>query len=213
MTATWDNLAWIFEPDGSLRDIYIQDISLDDWRKLIDFLNDNYNIRFGIAGEENDSNQIDKDYIIGYLTDSSGEMESKSVNIDIEGVNIKCHFFLPDQIEFDIDPREIKSIEDYKKVEGFMISVSETLRNQVTLTGENDIEFPLIKIDVTNGINKALTKQEMKDFFGKTNSLKNQIWAAQTRLLMKLFPRKFEAKILKSVNEPYKSTNKNNNVW
>ena len=57
------------------------------------------------------------------------------------------------------------------------------------------------------------TKQEIKGFFEKTNSLKNKIGSMQTRLLMKLFPRRFEAKILKSANEPYKSTNKNNNVW
>ena len=96
MTTTWDNIAWIFEHDGSLRDFYVQDISIDDWNKLIDFLNGNYKLSYGITGEEKDSNQIDKDYIIGYLTDNSGEMESKSVTIDIEGVNINCHFFLTD---------------------------------------------------------------------------------------------------------------------
>jgi len=213
MVTTWDNIAWIFEPDGSLRDIYVQDISIDEWHKLIDFLNSNYKLRYGITGDCRDSNQIDKDYIIEYLTDNTGELECKSVTIYIEGVNINCHFFLPDQIEFDIDPKEIKSIDDYKKVEGFMISVSKTLRNQVILTGENEIKLPLIKIDINKGINKALTKQEMKAFFEKTNSLKNQIGIAQTLLLRKLFPRKFKAKILKSAIKPYKSTSKNNNVW
>jgi len=213
MTATWDNIAWIFKYDGSLRDIYVQDISLDDWRKLIDFLNDTYKLKFGITGKEKDSKQIDKDYMIRYLIDNSGEMESKSVTIDLEGVNINCHFFLPDQIEFDIDPREIKSIGDYKKVEGFMISVSDTLKNQVTLTGDNEIKYPLIKIDVTKGINKALTNDEMKAIINRTNSLKNQIEVAMTGLIMKLFPRKFEEKVLKSANKPYKSTKKNNNVW
>ena len=213
MTATWNNIAWIFEYNGSLRDIYVQDISLDDWRKLIDFLNDTYKLKYGITGEEKDSKQIDKDYIIRYLTDNSGEMESKSVTIDLDGVNINCHFFLPDQIEFDIDPREIKSIEDYKKIEGFMISVSDALSNQVTLTGDNEIKYPLIKIDVTKGINKALTKDEMKVIFNRTNSLKKQIEVAKTGLLMKLFPRKFEERILKSANKPYESTKKNNNVW
>ena len=64
MAVTWDNIALIFEPDGSLRDIYVQEISLDDWGNLIDFLNNNYNLKYGVTGEEKDSNQIDKDYII-----------------------------------------------------------------------------------------------------------------------------------------------------
>lgn len=208
MTATWDNISWIFEPDGALRDIYVQDITLGDWIKLIDFLNSNYKLRFGTTGVQKDFNKIDKDYVIKYLTDNEGTIESKSVTIDFEGVNINCHFFLHDQIEFDIDPREIKSIEDYKKIEGFMISVSKILGHQITLTDENEIKLPLIKIDTNNGINKALTKQEMKGFIEKTNSLRYKIGSMQTRLLMKLFPRRFEAKILKSANEPYKSTNK-----
>ena len=161
MAVSWDNIAWIFEDDGSLRDIYIQEISLNDWSKLIDSINNNYDLNFGIAGEEMSSGEINKDYVIKYLTDISGEMESMSATIFIDGININCHFFLPDQIEFDIAPTDIKSIEDYKKVESFMNSISELLGNQVTLTGENRIELPLIKIDVWKNTNKILTIEEM----------------------------------------------------
>ncbi len=52
------SIQWIFEPDGSLRDIYVQDVTLLDWEKLIDFFNLNYELKFG----ENDINQIDKEY-------------------------------------------------------------------------------------------------------------------------------------------------------
>ena len=74
-------------------------------------------------------------------------MESKSLKIDFNGVNFHCYFFLPDQIEFDIDPREIKTVTDFESIEKFMISISKTLKNQVTLTGENSPEFPLFKIE------------------------------------------------------------------
>ena len=39
MTRIWDDIKWIFELDGSLRDIYVQDVTLSDWETLIDFLN------------------------------------------------------------------------------------------------------------------------------------------------------------------------------
>jgi hypothetical protein len=31
MNREWNDIKWIFEHDGSLRDIYIQDVSLSDW--------------------------------------------------------------------------------------------------------------------------------------------------------------------------------------
>ena len=85
MTQNWDNIKWIFEPDGwLLRDIYIQDVSLTDWKQLIDFLNSNYNLKFG----EEDLIQIDKEYVINYLTDNTGEIESKTLRIDLDGIDV-----------------------------------------------------------------------------------------------------------------------------
>ena len=60
MTRNWNDIKWIFEPDGSLRDIYVQDVTLSDWEELIDFLNLNYDIKFG----EDEQNQIEKEQIV-----------------------------------------------------------------------------------------------------------------------------------------------------
>ena len=213
MKRNWNDIKWIFEPDGSLVDIYIQEVSIGDWEKLIDLLNSNYSVRFGISGEERNPNQIDKEYVIKYLIDESGELESKSVSIDFDHIRMNCHFFLPDQIEFDIDPKEINSIEDYEKIENFIVVVSKTLENQVTLTGENSPQFPLVKIDYMNNINKALTEKEAQEYWGNSNSLNSQIAILKQRFQMKFFPKKFEEKLLKSANEPYKLTKKNKNLW
>jgi len=209
MTRNWNDINWIFEPDGSLRDIYVQDVTISDWENLIDFLNLNYNIKFG----ENENNQIDKEYVIQYLKDETGEMERKSLKIDFNGVNFHCYFFLPDQIEFDIDPREIKTINDFESIEKFMVSISKTLKNQVTLTGENSPEFPLFKIDFENDINIVLTEKEVTELSSKQNSALTQLSAMKTRFMMRFFPKTFENKILKSANEPYRATGKDKNVW
>ena len=76
MKRNWNEIKWIFEPDGSLRDIYVQEVSIGDWEKLIDLLNNKYSLRIGISGGETNPNKIDKIYAIEYLTDGSGEMES-----------------------------------------------------------------------------------------------------------------------------------------
>jgi hypothetical protein len=213
MTTTWNNIAWIFEQNGSFRDIYIQDVSLDDWARMIDFLNEHYPLRYAINSMYKESDQIDKEYALNYLIDNTREKESKSVTIEITGVNINCHFFLPDQIEFDVDPREIKSIDDYDKVEEFMISVSRMLGKQVTLTDENEIELPLIKIDIKQGVHKVLSQEERNGFYKSSNSLKNHFLFIRTRLLMKFFPKKFTKRLERSGEKPYQSTKKSNNLW
>ena len=210
MKKNWDDIQFIFKPDGTLRDIYVQEVSIGDWEKLIDFLNENYNLKYGIQS----TTIIDKEYTIGCLKDKSGEMVRKSVSIDLGGINANCHFFLPDQIEFDIDPKEINSGDDFEKVEKFMTSISETIKNQVTLTGENEIEIPLIKIDVTKNINKALTKEEVIESYKKRNdTIVRKIGFLRGKFLMKFFPKKFEERLIRSANNPYRSTKKNKNIW
>ena len=103
MNYNWKNINWIFKSDGTLRDIYVQNTSIKDWGKLIDLLNSEYNLNYF------SSNKIDKDEVFKYLEDESGEIECKSVSIEIENIKINCHFFLIEQIEFYIKPSEIKT--------------------------------------------------------------------------------------------------------
>lgn len=213
MTRDWNDIKWIFEPDGSLLDIYVQDISVTDWEKLIDLLNHNHTLIYGPTEGDKMSDKIDKDYVLKYLTNETDEMECKFTTIDLAGIKVNCNFFLPDQIEFDIDPKEINSIEDFEKVELFMEAISQELKNQVTLTGENSIEFPLAKVDTAKGIKKVLTKKEARELRSNPNSFINQFNLAKATIEMNLFPEKFEKKLMDSANEIYKSTSKDKNVW
>jgi hypothetical protein len=213
MKRKWEDLKWIFEPDGSLRDIYVQEVSISDWEKLIDLLNENYPLKYGITDEERSTSQIDKDYIIRYLTGETSEMECKSIAIDFGGIDANCHFFLSEQIEFDIDPKEITSLEDFEKVEKFMQAISWALEQQVTLTDENSPEFPLVKVDVTRNLNKVLTQKEAQALQRNASTLVHRVAALKSNLKMKLFPNKCKEQILKSAGEPYEATKKNKNIW
>ena len=156
----WNKAKWIFESDGALRDIYVQDVNESDWKKLIAYLNSEYVLEFGID-KDNSSDKIDFDFIQKMWNDETGELETKSLTLDLNGILIKSYFFSPEQIEFDIKPNEIKSLSELNQILEFMTSISKALKKQVTLTGENQAEFPLIKIDIQNGTEKILTKKEM----------------------------------------------------
>ena len=105
MIRTWKDIEWIFVPDGSLIDIYVQEVSISDWENIIDLINEKYEANLGDTGEYNDSKTIDKDYVIDYLTDKTGVKKSRSASISLGKIRLNCHFFLEDQIEFDIDPK------------------------------------------------------------------------------------------------------------
>ena len=150
--------------------------------------------------------------MIKYFKDETGEMQSKWLKIDFNGINIHCYFFLPDQIEFDIDPKEINSIKEFEIIEKFMISISRTLKYQVTLTGENSPEFPLFKIDFDNGVNKVLREKEA-ELPSNQNKTLSKLSVIKTKLMMKFFPKKIKNNLLKSANETYRATEKEKNVW
>ena len=94
-----------------------------------------------------------------------------------------------------------------------MTAISKVLKKQITLTGENDPKFPLIKIDYEKEIYKILTKQEAKELLEKQNSILTRLTYLKTNFMQRFLPTRFEKKLLKSASEVHKSTNKNKNVW
>ena len=213
MTRNWNDIKWIFEADGALRDIYVQEVTLNDWRYVIDLINKKYKVNYGNTGEHKDTNLIDKDYVIEYLTDETEKVQSKSATISLGKIRLNCHFFLKDQIEFDIDPKEVTSIKEFELLEDFMIEISKSIDNQITLTDENNPKFPLIKIDTNRGVNKILSEKEVKGYWENSNSFMSKMKLIKTKLEIKLAPNRFKEKLLKSANEPYQSTKKDENVW
>lgn len=160
MTNNWEEIKWIFEPDGTLRDIYVENVNIEDWKILIDYLNTSHILKYGPSNDNKIVNKADKDYLIKLLTDETGEMELKTVSVIIENIIINTHFFTIDEIEFDVEPREINSETDYEKLLSFMNEISKLLNKPLILTGENQIDFPLIKTDFSKGLIKALTKKD-----------------------------------------------------
>ncbi len=208
MNYNWDNIHWIFKPDGLLRDIYIQETSLSDWNKVIDILNSEYDLTYF------SENKIDKKEVFEYLQDETGEIECKTVSINIKNITINCHFFLIDQIEFDIDPSEIKSKSELDNILSFMTRLSSKLKKQITLTGENEVNFPLIKINTNENIFKIISEKEINHYYQKNNSkIKNLVSSMKFSFLMRFFPKFVEKKILKSATEPIKATKLNENIW
>ncbi|MCL5244935.1 hypothetical protein M4I21_03895 [Cellulophaga sp. 20_2_10] len=209
----WNKAKWIFESDGALRDIYIQDTSKSDWEQLISFLNSKYDLEFGVD-KQNSTDKIDFGFVQKIWNDETGELETKSLTIDLNGIVIKSYFFCPEQIEFDIKPSELKSESELNTIIDFMQSISKAVKKQSILTDENNARFPLIKVDYENGIEKVLSKNEMIRISKKAGIYNG--WFS--RVKAKIFPKpitqeELEYMAMESACKPYELVSQKENVW
>ena len=125
----------IYFIDGSLRDIYINNITKNEWELWVNYVNKNYKIDW------NNKNEIDFEIIKNNWKENIPQYDAK---IFIENIQINNHFF--SDFENDIDPNEIKSVHDHNCIIKYMKEISEILNTTIYLSGENWREDYLIKI-------------------------------------------------------------------
>ena len=136
-TVSWEQLQqYAYEVDGSWRDIYVLDATRADWKIWVDFVNANYRVEF-YNGEAIQHDQIDF-AAMEYLWDSHGQANMLTAHFFVGEIVINCHFFRDDEVEKDIDPREITSYAVHQQLMDFLTRLSRALGKEVVLTPEND---------------------------------------------------------------------------
>jgi len=125
--------AFDFHADSGLRDIYVFNTDKADWQTLIDDLRSNttYSIRFlldqklqPLPHKVETIFHLAQDYAV-------------SLRIDEEQLNLHCYFFTPDQIEFDLDPRDIQSDDRLVRLLDFIHHLGNLLQKPIVLTPES----------------------------------------------------------------------------
>jgi hypothetical protein len=134
----------VYYCDGSFRDILIYNTTKNDWIAWADFVNQNYTVSFKSYESERPKDKINMDTILEYWEDVHDNCSSASVFID--NIRINAFFAADDEIENDITPLEINSIEDHIKLVKYMTEISRLLNKKVILTPENTPETELITI-------------------------------------------------------------------
>jgi hypothetical protein len=134
----------IYYCDGSWRDIYVSGTSVSDWKKWVDYVNEHYLVN-SLNGKTNqDEKKIDFATIKGYWAGDHDFCTTAKVFVD--NLQINAHFFDNTELENDIDPSEVNSIDDHNKLIKFMTDLSNILNKAVILTPENGHEIVLIKV-------------------------------------------------------------------
>jgi hypothetical protein len=128
----------LWESDGSLRDVYIQDVTLADWTALLTLAAEHPH-KHSFGGQEcplPDIETIFKDSGHAHL-----------LRVFVGEVAINCDFFIPTEIELDIDPRHVQTAEDHLNVLAFLEQLSTATMKNLAVTAESSPENPYLSFD------------------------------------------------------------------
>ncbi len=125
----------IYYLDGSFRDIYVLNTTRKDWEEWIDMVNNNYCVKFYTEEMEEVKNAIDKSLVFDFWDKKT--VLSNRVSIFLDSIVINCFFACEQEIDNDIIPKEINTIDDHDKLMNYLKNVSKTLDKQVVMTPES----------------------------------------------------------------------------
>lgn len=124
--------------DGSWRDIYFQGTNEQDWDKFLDYISKS-NLKYELSLGDTVSELLPYSKI--------KECESKLLRIWVDNILLACHFFCDEEIEMDIDPREVKSIESWNKLVHMLKELSLYIGKRGKITPENMDSIVLLDIN------------------------------------------------------------------
>ena len=134
----WEDYSVEFEFDGSWRDV--PNTTISHWQILVDFLHSNiYEHSCTVDGEKSELPSLAKE-----IFDAKHEFKPL-LHLTVGSAILNCHFFTDEEIEFDLDPREIQSERQAEQIFAFMRQIGELLDKEVILTPENLLEMPIFK--------------------------------------------------------------------
>ena len=132
---SWGEASGFWAPDGSLRDVYVKDAGLDDWRNLVDLARACEHT-YSLDGETKPLPSV------GHIfSDRDGH---HVLGIHLGAVVLNTHFFVPDEIELDIDPKQIEGPGEHATVFDFLERIAKRLKKPVCLTPENHPDEPYV---------------------------------------------------------------------
>jgi hypothetical protein len=126
MRPKFDKVAGLWECDGSLRDIYLQNTEAVHWKRF-DQLLSHYEISYTFDG------------VVAPFPGSHSVLENRKgshvLSIFLsDPVQICCHFFIAEQLELDISPKEITGSAEHEEVLSFVENLAAALELSADIT-------------------------------------------------------------------------------
>jgi hypothetical protein len=134
VTIKWEAIKADSAWDGSLRDIYVRQTDIADWQKLLDSLRQS---KYPIVSSFSGGDEIPIPTTIDDSFFDRQDVPRQTIAILVDAIQVNCHFFLKDEIELDIDPRQITNQSDLNSLLEFIQFVGTMTDKTTILTYEN----------------------------------------------------------------------------
>ncbi|WP_143133141.1 hypothetical protein [Pseudoduganella namucuonensis] len=136
---TFAQIPMLWEPDGSLRDVYLADISAEGWSKFIQYASA-HPFTYKADGEDADFPGVAE---VFRLRD-----RSHCLSIWVGDATANCHFVLDDEIELDLDPREVLGPNEHNSLLDFIEGAALAVGVNASVTPEGSQNSPFMAFDV-----------------------------------------------------------------
>lgn len=137
----WETVRREFDFDGSWRDIYVFGTTITDWQRVLDALRSSeYRLTYCL---DDQSVEVPTNVVDAFPVPSEC---THLLSVSFAEVTANCHFFTKGEIEFDIDPREVKGQRELNALFGFMRCLAEAVDKEVVLTPENAPEAVIFRV-------------------------------------------------------------------
>ena len=136
----WETIKAEFAWEGSWRDICVPDVDIGGWRAAMRALEVHGHTGELHVGDATPSKLGD----ISTLFRADGPRASWST--EVGGVVLCCRFFDPSQVEFDLDPREVKGQAEVDGLLSFMRILAAATGKLALMTPENMHDVPFIRV-------------------------------------------------------------------
>lgn len=140
-TIAWETVREEFAFDGSLRDIYVLGTTIADWQRMLDAIRvTGYRLTYFRAEQPTEIPTKAEDAF------PLPNQADRRLSLWFADVLANCHFFTVEEIEFDIDPREVKSQHELNALFDFMRCLAQATNKEVVLTGENMRKIVIFRV-------------------------------------------------------------------
>jgi hypothetical protein len=152
----WETIKSEFAWEGSLRDIYVLATSLSDWQAAWQLL----------RGGGFDAT-CTADGVTIPLPQNVGQIFAAQreplflVTVLLAGVDLNCHFFTEEEIEFDLDPRTVTGQLQLNALVSFMTELAVATGKAVLMTHENCSNAPFLRVAPTGAAEYISTDRSL----------------------------------------------------
>jgi len=133
-----DQFPELWERDGSLRDVYFIDIDSDGWDRFIRYASA-HRLTYKADGQDKNFPGVDEAF---RQTDVS-----HCLSIWVGGASVNFHFFQANEIELDVDPREIQGENEHSAMLEFVEGASNAVGANAVITPEGSQGLPFLTFE------------------------------------------------------------------